>query len=69
MLVRFADLCDVTFVLAPFMIVKTCAKRSDEYTMWPTCTECMDSICPEHMAPGTFDDNDGRLTCVCVRCA
>lgn len=59
MMVRFATTCD------------HCAKRSEEYTAFPSCRECMDDICPECAEPGTFTDPDvdRPSTCICHKCA
>lgn len=54
-MVRFATTCD------------RCQARSDEYTAWPSCRECLDDICPDCAAPGTLVETDGegpdRVTC------
>lgn len=59
MLVRFACECD------------KCSKRSDEWTIWPSCTVCQEEICPDCQEPGTLREPDegdwGK--CVCKPCA
>lgn len=40
-MVRFASLCD------------DCDKRSEEYTEWNTCRECLRHICPDCAVPGS----------------
>ncbi len=61
MMVRFSTICD-----AP-----VCGKRSDEYTAWPFCRECLIDVCPEHQEPGTVTDPDvdAPPTCLCRQCA
>jgi hypothetical protein len=56
--VRFATLCD------------RCRKRSEEYTAFPSCRECLDDICPDCAAPGTTTDADldSPATCLCKQC-
>lgn len=58
-LVRFATLCD------------SCGARSEEYTGWPTCTDCGEDTCPSCMEPGskTDADLDTPETCLCETCA
>lgn len=57
-LTRFASLCD------------TCGTRSIEYTAFPTCRalDCGNHICPGCQQPGSFKDDDGRQTALCMTC-
>lgn len=66
MRVRFADLCDVP---KDGKEGKPCAERSAEYTGWPTCSDCCDSVCDACREPGTYHEDDGRMSCVCRPCA
>lgn len=34
-MVRFATLCD------------KCGRRSEEYSAWPSCKDCMEDACPD----------------------
>jgi hypothetical protein len=54
-MVMFAQLCD------------HCGKRSEEYTRWYDCRECMSDVCTECIVPNSEDDETGRATC--KRCA
>lgn len=47
-----------------------CGQRSEEYTAWPSCSNCQDDICPACMAPGTLDPGDGERSdrCLCLIC-
>lgn len=58
MTVRFATLCD------------RCRARSDEYSSWPMCRECMDDICPSCAAPHSLSTGDGerRDSVLCKSC-
>lgn len=56
MMVRFATTCD------------RCGTRSEEYTAWPTCRECMDHVCPACQLAGSLIENDGRARALCVGC-
>jgi hypothetical protein len=59
-MVPFATICDH----------ERCDRRSDEYTRWPECRECMDEFCPFHQYPGSVKQDDyGRQTCLCLTCA
>ena len=52
MIVRFATLCD------------KCGQRSDEYTAWPTCRECMEDVCHACYVTGSAsEDENNRATC------
>jgi hypothetical protein len=44
--VRFATACDV------------CGARSEEYTEWQTCRDCLIDVCPTCAAPGSERDED-----------
>lgn len=57
---RFHTKCDI----------ENCGNRSDEYTAFPTCQDCMRDICPEHAEPDTTTepDLDAPPTCICVEC-
>lgn len=69
MMVRFATKCDHQEPGGHPDV--HCNRRSPEYTMWPTCSECGDDVCPDHMAPGSLDEGDGdrRDWCLCITCA
>lgn len=54
-MVRFAMLCD------------KCGKRSDEYSVWDTCFECMEDVCDDCLVPGSRTE-DERGECLCKRC-
>ena len=45
---RFHTKCDI----------ENCGNRSDEYTAFPTCQDCMRDICPEHAEPDTTTEPD-----------
>jgi hypothetical protein len=46
---------------------QACGKTSEVYTMWPRCRDCgIDFVCPDHMTPGTLDDE--TMSCVCKTC-
>jgi hypothetical protein len=45
-MVRFATKCD------------RCGKRSEEYTSWPSCRECLNDTCPDCTHPGTLQEHD-----------
>jgi len=66
-MVPFAAKCDaaVTMITGEKGV---CGKRSAEYTSWPTCRECHEHVCPEHMRPGTDDSDDHGYTCICASC-
>ena len=53
-----------------YYIVTGCGRRSDEYTAWPSCSNCMGDICDQCMAPGTLDTGDGDRgdRCYCKPC-
>lgn len=57
-MVRFATVCD------------RCEKRSQEYSSWPSCRECLDDICPDCQGHDTLIDADldSPATCLCVEC-
>lgn len=44
--VKFAELCDV------------CGRRSEEYTTWPHCRECLRDICQTCAVPGSVREQD-----------
>ncbi len=49
MKVRFATICD------------RCGARSEEYSSFATCRECMDDVCPNCSI--NKDDETGKATC------
>lgn len=49
--VKFACKCD------------QCGKRSEEYTSWPACTDCMDDVCPAHWVPDSYDPEKNKALC------
>ena len=52
MMVRFATLCD------------KCKRRSEEYTSWPTCAECLDDVCDQCDVPSErTEDERGETLC------
>ncbi len=53
-IVRFATIC-------------VCGKRSEEYTSWPTCTECQEYTCLDCAEPET-NTEDERNEVLCKRC-
>lgn len=55
-MVPFAQQCD------------HCDRRSPEYTTWPTCRLCGDDCCDDCADEDSVRDEEGRVTCVCVRC-
>lgn len=58
-MVRFATTCD------------RCTARSEEYTAWPSCRECLDDICDACAQAGTLHEGDGEGpdTVLCAACA
>ncbi len=58
MMVRFATTCD------------HCQARSEEYTAWPSCRECMEDTCYTCAAQGTLieADLDQPETVLCQSC-
>lgn len=71
MMVRFATTCDhATRPTEDRDYRPLCGQRSREYEQWPTCSDCGDHVCPDHMQPGTLDEGDGERhdRCLCVRC-
>jgi Rieske Fe-S protein len=59
-MVMFATICDH----------KGCQQRSDEYTHWPECRECMQVFCTIHQVPESLKQDDyGGITCLCLKCA
>lgn len=52
-MIKFATLCD------------KCEARSEEYTTWPTCRECMDDVCPKCSSEPTEDE---RHQALCHEC-
>lgn len=72
--IRFASLCDAVeqrFAPDPYGGTKAgiCGERSSEYTRWPSCRVCNADVCLRHQSHGSFRDDDGRLSVVCVACA
>jgi hypothetical protein len=55
-IVMFATLCD------------HCGARSDEYSAWPSCRECLEDTCEQCYMPGSYTA-DERHECLCNRCA
>ena len=53
--VRFACICD------------HCGKRSEEYSGWFSCTECLEDVCDTCIVPRSGDPETGRA--ICQRCA
>ena len=53
--VRFAVICAI------------CGKRSEPWTEWKTCRECNETICDEHIVPGSEDEETGRAICTDCR--
>ncbi len=49
MKVRFATICD------------HCGKRSEEYSSFATCRECLDDVCPNCSI--NKEDETGKATC------
>lgn len=47
-------------------ICDQCGKHSQKYDVWPDCLECGDDICPDHVAPGTLDEETSK--CICTHC-
>lgn len=56
MMVRFATLCD------------RCKARSEEYTEWPSCKECMEHICPKCDVPNERTEDERNET-LCKQCS
>lgn len=56
-MVRFATVCDAT----------GCTARSEEYSAFPTCEDCGEFICLEHMVPWSATE-DERNECLCLKC-
>ena len=56
MIVRFATLCD------------QCGKRSDEYTAFPSCVECMEDVCEQCATHHDNADVDHPETALCHKC-
>ena len=51
-MVRFATLCD------------RCQRRSEEYTAWPTCKECLEHICDRcDVASARTEDEHNETLC------
>ncbi len=69
MIVKFATTCDYFDHSLPSGS-RICGKRSEEYTAWPTCRNCNDHTCPDHMKVGskTEADVDKPETCLCLDC-
>jgi len=44
-----------------------CGKRSPPYGVWWTCRECYETICGEHIVPGSEDEETGNATCTDCR--
>lgn len=51
--VRFASICDVP----------DCGARSDEYSVWPVCSECGRDICMTHQVVNTLDEEQNKALC------
>ncbi len=49
-IVKFATLCD------------RCGARSDEYTPWATCRECLCDVCPK-CSVDPSNDEENKATC------
>jgi hypothetical protein len=56
-IVRFATKCDFP----------GCAARSDEYTAFPSCSECGNDVCYRHRVEDTVDEERNR--CLCNECS
>jgi hypothetical protein len=58
-MVRFATLCDC------------CGARSEEYSAWPECAECMEDLCPNCYVPGSLSEGEGerRDRVMCHTCS
>jgi hypothetical protein len=56
--IRFATTCD------------HCGERSEEYTAWPECAECLADLCPNCYVPGSLVEGDGerRDRVMCHEC-
>lgn len=54
--VRFATLCD------------KCGRRSEEYSSWPGCSECLADVCSDCDIPGerTEDERNQTLCKLCL---
>lgn len=52
-IVRFATLCD------------HCGRRSEEYSSWPSCRECLEDVCPSCSTNPSEDENNWAS---CFRC-
>lgn len=51
-MVRFATLCD------------KCKWKSEEYTSWPSCKDCLEDICPYCDIPeARTEDERGQTLC------
>jgi NMD protein affecting ribosome stability and mRNA decay len=54
--VPFATLCD------------RCGRRSEEYTSWPSCRDCLDDICPDCDVASERTEDEAHST-QCRGCA
>ena len=52
-------------MIRPFAtICDRCGRRSEEYSAWPTCIECLDDICPNcDVAAERTEDERNRTCC------
>ena len=62
-IVKFATLCDRK---GPDGL--TCGARSDEYTTWPTCTDCGEDFCLKHGVVTIEADVDQPERGLCEAC-
>lgn len=46
------------------MLCDQCGNRSEEYTGWWSCRECMDDVCIDCIVPNSNDDETGRALCL-----
>jgi len=56
MLVKFATLCD------------KCNKRSEEYSPWFVCKECMGDFCDSDNCSSERTNDEGKMRCLCNDC-
>lgn len=54
-MVRFATLCD------------KCGKRSEEYSAWPSCRECLEHVCPNCSVNASEDEAHEADCLECVK--
>ena len=55
-IVRFATVCD------------RCNKRSEEYSTFPSCRECLEDICPDCDIPSERSGDERNKT-LCRKCS